>query len=109
MQQECRELKTFFRANEESCAHVITLFQLLSNKARFHIMCLLVRGEFCVNEIVEVVNEGKLSNVSQQLKILSLSGVIKRRKVDRNVLYSLKDERVRKIVQFLQTQYLNGE
>lgn len=66
------------------------MFQLFSNKGRFRIACLLARSEFCVNEITEVVSKGKTSNISQQLKILTLSGVIERRREDQRILYCLK-------------------
>lgn len=97
-----------FKRNEAVCERVIGLFQLFSNKGRFRIICLLARGEFCVNEIAEVVG-GKISNISQQLKILALSGAIERRRDERRILYALKDKRLRKTIQFLQSQFLNGE
>lgn len=109
MKPVCRELKDAFRKNEAVCARVIQLFQLFSNKGRFRIACLLARGEFCVNEITEVVSEGKTSNISQQLKILALSGVIERRREDQRILYRLKDQRVGSMIQFLQDNFLNGE
>jgi len=102
-----RELKEAFRKNEVVCAHVINLFHLFSNKGRFRIACLLARGEFCVNEIAEVVSQGKLSNISQHLKMLAMSGVIERRREEQKIIYSLKDPRVRKMIQFLQEQFLN--
>ena len=102
-------MKEAFRKNEVVCARVIQLFQLFSNKGRFRIACLLARGEFCVNEITDVVSEGKTSNVSQQLKMLALSGVIERRREHQRILYRLKDKRVGNMIQFLQTQFLNGE
>src|SRR6266496_1967314 len=109
MNSVCRELKEAFRKNETVCAHVIQLFQLFSNKGRFRIACLLARGEFCVNDITDVVSEGKTSNVSQQLKMLALSGVIERRRENQRILYRLKDQRVGKMIHFLQEQFLNGE
>ena len=109
MDTVCRELKEAFRKNEVVCARVIQLFQLFSNKGRFRIACLLSRGEFCVNEITEVVSEGKTSNISQQLKILALSGIIERRRENQRILYRLKDRRVGTMIQFLQEQFLNGE
>ena len=109
MKPVCQELKAAFRKNEVVCARVIQLFQLFSNKGRFRIACLLARGEFCVNEITDVVSEGKTSNISQQLKILTLSGVIERRRENQRILYSLKDKRVGNMIQFLQVQFLNGE
>jgi DNA-binding transcriptional ArsR family regulator len=103
------ELKRAFRKNEVVCARVIQLFQLFSNKGRFRIACLLARGEFCVNDITDVVCEGKLSSVSQHLKMLTLSGVIERRRENQRILYRLKDKRVGTMIQFLQEQFLNGE
>lgn len=108
MKPVCLELKEAFRKNEAVCAQVISLFHLFSNKGRFRIACLLARGEFCVNEITEVVSEGKLSNVSQHLKMLALSGVIERRRENQHILYRLKDKRVGNMIQFLQEQFLNG-
>ncbi len=109
MKRRTEKLDRMMQMNEEPCAHVITLFQLLSNKTRFRIVCLLVQGEFCVNEIVGAVCGGKLSNISQQLKILTLAGVVERRRLDRNILYSLKDDRLRKTVQFLRRQFMTGD
>lgn len=105
----CRQLKDAFRKNEAVCARVVQLFHLFSNKGRFRIACLLARGEFCVNEITEVVSEGKTSNISQQLKMLTLSGVLERRREEQRILYRLKDPRVRKMIHFLQEQFLTDE
>ncbi|HEY5911542.1 MAG TPA: metalloregulator ArsR/SmtB family transcription factor [Verrucomicrobiae bacterium] len=107
MKLACRELKEAFRKNEAVCARVVGLFHLFSNKERFRIACLAVRGEFCVNEITEVVSEGRMSNVSQHLKMLTLSGVLQRRRENQRILYSLKDQRVGKMIQFLQEEFLN--
>ncbi len=101
--------KKLFRKNEAVCQRVIGLFQLLAHKGRFRIVCLLARGEFCVNEITEVVSEGKHSNISQQLKMLALAGVIERRREQQHILYRLKDDRVRTVIEFLQGQFLKGE
>ncbi len=109
MKPLCRELKQAIEKNEAVCARVIQLFQLFSHKGRFRIACLLARGEFCVNEITEVVSEGKTSNVSQQLKMLALSGVIERRREDQRILYRLKDKRVGSMIEYLQKHFLNGE
>ncbi len=104
-----RELKAGFQRNEVVCARVIQLFQLFSNKGRFRIACLLARGEFCVNEITDVVSEGKTSSISQHLKMLTLSGIVERRRVNQRILYRLKDKRVGKMIQFLQDHFLNDE
>lgn len=103
------EIKREFEGNEAVCGKVLTLFHLASNKARFRIICMLARGEFCVNEIVEVVSEGKLSNISQQLKMLTLAGLIERRREGRQILYSLKDQRLREMIEFLRSRFLEPE
>src|SRR6266498_6138046 len=106
MNDVARETKKAFQQNEAVCHRVISLFHLFSNKGRFRIVCLLARGEFCVNDITEVVSEGKLSNISQQLKMLTLSDVIERRREDQRILYRLKDKRIGRLIQFLQEQFL---
>jgi len=98
-----------FLSNEAVCAKVLTLFHLLSNKARFRIVCLLARGEFCVHEIAEVVGAGRLSNISQQLKMLTMAGVIVRRRDQNRILYSLQDERIRTMIEFLRVEFLESE
>jgi len=104
-----RQIQAEFRGSEVVCKKVITLFQLISNKTRFRIVCVLARGEFCVSDIVEIVCEGTLSNVSQQLKILALAGVVERRRDQQRVLYSLKDDRIRNMIAFLREQFLSAE
>ncbi len=106
MTDVAKQLKAAFRKNETVCARVIQLFYLFSNKGRFRIACLLARGEFCVNEITDVVSEGKMSSISQHLKMLTLSGIIERRRENQRILYRLKDKRVGKMIQYLQEQFL---
>ncbi|MCK4516794.1 MAG: hypothetical protein KAU31_16145, partial [Spirochaetaceae bacterium] len=46
-------VKERFISNDLVCEKVIGRFQLIANKARFRIMCLLREDWFSVNEIVE--------------------------------------------------------
>ena len=104
MNSLAHQVKSDFQSSEATCNRVITVIQLLANKTRFRIVCLLTHGEFCVNDIVEVVG-GRLSNVSQQLKTLTLAGIIERRRDQKNVLYSLRDERVRQMINLFREQF----
>ncbi len=108
MNTSMRKIRDYFKRNDAVCSRVVGLFQLISNKGRFRIICLLAHGEFCVHEIMEAVGGGKLSNISQQLKTLALAGVVERRREERKILYQLKDERVRKMIGFLREQFLGG-
>jgi DNA-binding transcriptional ArsR family regulator len=105
----CRTIKEEFRKDSAVCERVVTLLHLISNKARFRIVCLLSRGEFCVNDIMDVVNEGKLSHISQQLTILRLAGIVQKRRCNKLVFYTIKDERVRQLIEFLCLQYLKKQ
>jgi len=105
----CQQTKETLEKNDAVCLRVLSLLQLLSCKSRFHIICLLLRGEFSVNEIVQVVRDGQCSNVSQQLKALTLAGITEGRRVKRQVFYRLKDERVRALMYFLQKEFLPEE
>jgi DNA-binding transcriptional ArsR family regulator len=109
MKPSCRQIESTFRKNEAVCATLVSLFQQLSNKGRFRIVCVLAQGEFCVNDITEVVGGGKISNISQQLKMLTLSGILQRRRDKRHIFYSLRDKRVGRMIRFLQEQFLDGD
>ncbi len=106
MNAKGRTIKEEFRKNSAVCERVVTLLHLISNKARFRIVCLLSRGEFCVHDIMDVVNEGKLSHISQQLMILRLAGIVQKRRSNKLMLYAIKDEGVRRLIEFLCLQYL---
>lgn len=101
-----QEIQSEFKANNALCQQVIGLFQLISNKSRFRILCILSRGEFCVNDIAEIVGEGKLSNISQQLKILTLAGMVERRREEKRIIYRLVDDRVRDLIAYFREHYL---
>jgi ArsR family transcriptional regulator len=77
----------------------------MSNKTRFRILCLLSEGDFCVNEIVDAIQTGKLSNVSQQLRILTLAGVLEKTREQQRVIYHLTDRRLAKLIKVLEREY----
>jgi len=106
MNSQCQQIRRQFQQNDAVCGHVLNLFQLIANKARFRIVCMMVQGEFCVQEIMETIDHGKLSNVSQQLKILSLAGIIQKRRDKTRILYSLKDKRLSGLITYLREQFL---
>ena len=70
---------------------------------------MLTEGEFCVTEITEAVLPGKLTSISQHLRILTLAGIVEKRRSQRKLLYRLKDTKIEATLDFLKHQYLNGE
>lgn len=91
---------------ESVCQKVQVLFGLLSNKTRFRIVCLLMRGDFCVQEITGTIEAGDMSFVSQQLKTFHLVGVVAKKKVGRKVYYRLTDPKLRELMRLLGAVYL---
>ena len=97
-----------FLKNSRQCEEVLGMFSLFSNRFRFKILCLLNEGDFRVTEIVDIVG-GTASNISQQLKILSLAGYLSKSRQERSIYYHLKDERIKELLSFLYDLYGTGE
>jgi DNA-binding transcriptional ArsR family regulator len=107
MNTTARGIQNEFRKNDTVCNRVVSLLSLISNKARFRIVCMLTQGEFCVHDIAEAVGEGKLSHISQQLKILRLAGLVEKRRDDKRVFYRIGDQHIRNVIAFLCSEYLH--
>ncbi len=102
------EIREAFATNELMCHKVIGMLELVANKARLRTICMLMHGEYCVQDIVDVAGEGKATNVSQQLRMLRLAGVVEARRDGKKMLYRLKDEGpVRNLVEFLRNEYMS--
>jgi len=106
MSSKLDQFKAEFARRDRVCHKVLRVFDLISNKTRFRIVCILCHGEFCVSDLVYVIKGVKLSNISQHLKILTLSGILKKRRENQKILYSLADSRISKLMEFLSAQYL---
>ncbi|MFC2155004.1 ArsR/SmtB family transcription factor [Acidobacteriota bacterium] len=107
LNKKSEEIKKRFEENEKVCEKVLNIFSLISNKTRFRILCLLKEGDFCVNDIVALIQLGKISNISQQLRLLSMADILEKRREKKQVFYHLKDEKIRKMIVFLEENYLN--
>ena len=103
---ELQAIKEEFEGNQLVCEQVVGLFHQLSNKSRFRIACMLLHGEACVQDIAEVVADGKMSNISQQLRMLRLSGVVSKRRDKKQILYSLADQRIARLITYLRGEFL---
>lgn len=99
-------LKERLSANDEACSELMKVLDLFASKTRFRILCILREQDFCVSDIAEIVEEGKISNISQQLKILTLSNIISRYRIEKRVFYRLEDKRIRDIVDYLHKQFM---
>ncbi|NWK56698.1 helix-turn-helix transcriptional regulator [Verrucomicrobiaceae bacterium N1E253] len=105
-QDQLDAIKRQFEDNQLVCEKVVGLFHLFSNKVRFRTVCMLMYGEACVQEIAEVVTAGKMTNISQQLRVLRLAGVVKQRRNKKQMLYSLADPKIARMIEYLRCEFL---
>jgi len=103
-QKTVNEKTEFFFKQNRNCEKLLDIFSLFANENRFKILCTLNEQEFCVNDLVKIT-DGKPSNISQQLKILNLAGLLERERRGKQIYYNLKDEKIRKLLDFLFQQY----
>ncbi len=105
MARTMEEIKQRFANREDVCRNVIDILSLMSNKTRFRILCMLAEGDFCVTEIVDTIQMGKLSNISQQLRILTLAGSLEKTREKQRVIYHLRDRRLATLIETLEKQF----
>ena len=79
---------------EEMCAS----FRVIGEPSRMRILLALMEGEMCVYHIAEATG-GKQSAVSHQLRVLKDNKIVKSRRDGKNILYSVADEHVAKIIE----------
>ena len=99
-------LKERFTENDRACNELMKVLDLFSSKTRFRILCVLREQDFCVSDIAEIVEEGKISNISQQLKILTMANIISRYRVEKRVFYKFESQKIKDIVKYLHEQFL---
>ena len=71
-------------------------FKIVGDTTRVKILFALDKNELCVCDIANVLNMSK-SSISHQLGTLRRSGIVKCRKVGKEVFYMLDDDHVRQV------------
>ncbi|SUB59405.1 HTH-type transcriptional repressor CzrA [Phocoenobacter uteri] len=69
------------------------MFNALGDPARLKLLIHLRQGEHCVNELAELEN-AKIGTISARLKILFESNLVKKRRDEKYICYSLADQHV---------------
>lgn len=83
-------------ADEDMLNKLAEFFKILGDTTRTKILYALDKNEMCVCDIANVLNMSK-SSISHQLGTLRRSGIVKCRKVEKEVFYTLDDEHVREV------------
>lgn len=73
------------------------LFKIFGDPTRIRILCAMLDGERCVNDVAGLLQMSQ-SSVSHQLRILKNSKLVKSRREGKSIFYSLDDEHVRSIL-----------
>jgi len=86
-----------YMINEEN----IQIFKALSEETRYKIIKVLLEGEKCACEIPDLIGKTQ-SNTSMHLAKLQDWDIVKVRKDGKKRLYSIDNEKVRKILKLLE-------
>lgn len=87
---------------------VSVFFKIVGDDTRLKILYALDNNEMCVCDIANLLNTTK-SNISHQLKLLRDNGLVKSRKLGKEVYYMLDDEHVRSVVEVATKHVLHKE
>ena len=88
----------FDTLTDEEYMDLADFFKVFADSTRLKILYLLQEGECPVNEISSRLNMGQ-SAISQQLKTLKTSRLVRARKDGRSVYYRLCDEHIKRILE----------
>ena len=78
----------------------IKIFRALGEETRYRIIHSLMKGEKCACEIPKLINRTQ-SNTSMHLAKLQDIGILQSRKQGKMVLYSIKDNSVKKLIKLM--------
>ncbi|MDU2064752.1 MAG: metalloregulator ArsR/SmtB family transcription factor [Sporomusaceae bacterium] len=82
--------------NEPILNEVSTLFKIMGDKTRSHILWALDQNEMCVCDLAALLNMTK-SAISHQLRLLREAKLVRSHREGKNVFYMLDDNHVRDI------------
>ena len=83
--------------NEDQLIEMAELFKVFGDSTRIKILCSLLQGEKCVQQIVDTVGASQ-SAVSHQLRILQQAKLVKNQRQGKQIVYCLADDHVRTIL-----------
>ena len=81
---------------DELLTKLAEFFKILGDTTRVKILNALDKNEMCVCDIANVLNMTK-SSISHQLSVLRKNGIVKYKKIGKEVFYSLDDEHVKQV------------
>lgn len=83
---------------------VAELFSCISHPFRLLMVCLLLRREMFVNELITELGTTK-GNISQHLRVLSAKGLIRGRRDGNRIFYGIKDPKLASLIAKVKALY----
>ncbi len=84
--------------SEDLFYKIADFYKILGDTTRMKILYALDKNEMCVCDIANVLNMTK-SSISHQLGTLRRSGIVRCRKVGKEVYYMLDDDHVKEVIE----------
>ncbi|MCL6580295.1 MAG: metalloregulator ArsR/SmtB family transcription factor [Firmicutes bacterium] len=91
----------------DECSAVADFLQGFANPVRIRILCCLHEGPKNVSQVSVATGE-KVSNVSQQLKILLQKGYVTRQKRERQVFYEIRNPAICELMELVRDIVFGG-
>lgn len=88
----------FENISEEEFQDLSDFFKVFADVTRLKILFLLQDGERSVNDLAQLIGMGQ-SAISQQLKLLRTTRLVRARKEGRSVYYRLCDDHISRILE----------
>ena len=88
----------FENISEEEFQDLSDFFKVFADVTRLQILFLLQDGERSVNDLAQLIGMGQ-SAISQQLKLLRTTRLVRARKEGRSVYYRLCDDHISRILE----------
>lgn len=89
----------------EEAKEVAELLKVLANENRLLAVCYLIDKPMTVSELNSKLNHLTQSALSQHLSVLKAHKILESNKNGLNIVYSIRDERVIKLIQCLKDTY----
>lgn len=80
-----------------SAREATDFLKAMAHEGRLIILCRLAQGECAVSELEQMLS-ARQAAVSQQLSRLRLEGLVTTRRDGKTIYYSIKDERVKRMI-----------
>ena len=84
--------------NDDLFYKIADFYKILGDTTRMKILYALDKGEMCVCDIANLLSMSK-SSISHQLGTLRRSGIVRCRKVSKEVYYMLDDDHIKKVIE----------